>query len=243
MLLVRTFGGLTLALEEGPVTGALTQRRRLALLALLAVARDHGVSRDKLMAYLWPEADAARAGHALSQLLHAQRKAFAPEDLFLGRKTVRLNPAVARSDVGTFEDALDRGATTDAVRWYVGPFLDGFFLRGAPEFERWVEATRNRLARRMCSACIDLARTAAAAGDAAGSAEWWRRAAGVDPHDSRLALDVVAALAAAGNRAGALDYAEEHRQRLARDLGVAPDPSLLALVARLRGTGPIAADP
>jgi len=242
MLWVRTFGGLTLAVEEGPVTGALTQRRRLALLALLAAARTHGVSRDKLMAYLWPEADAGHARHALSQLLYAQRKAFAPDELFLGRKTVRLNPTAATSDVGAFEDALDRNAPADAVRWYAGPFLDGFFLKDAPEFERWVEATRARLARRMCGACVDLARAAAAAGDAPVATDWWRRAAAVDPLDGRIAYEVVGALAAAGNLSGALRYAEDHRQRLDRELGVPPDPALLALIAQLRGDGPRGAE-
>jgi DNA-binding SARP family transcriptional activator len=58
MLRVHTFGGLTLTVEDAPVTGVLTQRRRLAL---LAVARERGVSRDKLVAYLWPESEAAKA--------------------------------------------------------------------------------------------------------------------------------------------------------------------------------------
>ena len=38
MLRLRTFGGLTLARGTEDLTGAVTQRRRLALLALLAVA-------------------------------------------------------------------------------------------------------------------------------------------------------------------------------------------------------------
>jgi DNA-binding SARP family transcriptional activator len=238
MLWVRTLGGLTLALDENPVTGVLTQRRRLALLALLAVARERGLSRDKLMAYLWPEADAAQARHALSQLLYAQRREFVPDQLFLGRKTVRLNAAVARSDVAAFEEALDRGDPAEAVSWYGGPFLDGFFLRGSREFERWVDGERARLARRMCGACIRLARTAAAAGDAEAAAEWWRRATDVDPLDSQLALDVVQALAAIGNRAGALDFAEQHRRRLESELGITADGSLLALMQQLRSADP-----
>ena len=64
MLQLTVFGGLTLGLEDGLVSGAMTQRRRLALLALLAVARQRGLSRDKIMAYLWPESDAARASGA-----------------------------------------------------------------------------------------------------------------------------------------------------------------------------------
>ena len=238
MLRVNTLGGLTLAVEDVPVTGVLTQRRRLALLALLAVARERGVSRDKLVAYLWPESDAAQALHALSQLLYAQRKAFAPLELFLGRKTVRLNPAVARSDVWEFEDAFDRGALAEAVAQYRGPFLDGFFLRGAPEFERWVDAQRERLAGRVRTACTRLAQAAQAADDRAAAAEWWQRAAAVDPLDSQIAAQVVQELGAMGNRAAALAHAEAHVERLRRELGVAPDARWRALIDRLRNGEP-----
>ena len=238
MLRVQTFGGLTLMVEDVPVTGVLTQRRRLALLALLAVARDRGVSRDKLVAYLWPESDTAQARHALSQLLYAQRKAFTPHELFLGHKTVRLNPAVARSDVWEFEDALDRGAPADAVPHYTGPFVDGFFLKDAPEFERWVDAQRARLAGRMRAACRSLATTARTAGDRSAAVDWWQRAAAVDPLDSHLAAEVVKELEGLGNRAAALAHAESHVERLRRELGVAPDAQLRALIDRLRKGDP-----
>lgn len=234
MLQLTTFGGLTLGLEDGLVSGAMTQRRRLALFALLAVARQRGLSRDKIVACLWPESDAGRARHALNQLLHIQRKLLAGQELFLGGKTLRLNPAAIRTDVGEFEDALDRGALEDAVTLYGGPFLDGFFMRDAPEFERWTELQRHRLARRLCAAYIDLANAAAAKGDPARSAEWWRCAAEVDPLDSQIALDVVGALAAAGNRGGALQHAQQHIERLRDELGVAPDPRLAQLMERLR---------
>ena len=74
MLRLRTFGGLTLARDGEDLSGAITQRRRLALLALLAVAGAGGMSRDKLLACLWPESDAERARHVLNQLLYAQRR-------------------------------------------------------------------------------------------------------------------------------------------------------------------------
>ena len=51
MLSLRTLGGLYVANEDGePIAGAVTQRRVLALLAVLAVAGDRGVTRDKLLA-------------------------------------------------------------------------------------------------------------------------------------------------------------------------------------------------
>jgi len=234
MLWLKALGGLALARDDSLVTGVLTQRRRLALLALLAVARDRGVSRDKVVAWLWPESDAERARHALNQLLHTQRKLFAPEHLFLGGKTLRLNPAVIRTDVGEFESALDHGALEEAVAMWGGPFLDGFFLRDAPEFERWAEAQRDRLARRLCAAYVELAHGAARQGAGARSAEWWRRAADIDPLDSEIAINVVEALAAMGNLAGAIRHAQLHGERLRNELGMAPDARLEACVARLR---------
>ena len=234
MLQLTVFGGLTLGLEDGLVSGAMTQRRRLALLALLAVARQRGLSRDKIMAYLWAESDTARARHALNQLLHIQRKLLAGRELFLGGKTLRLSPTAIRTDVGEFEDALDRGDLEAAAAVYGGPFLDGFFLKDAPEFERWAEAQRHRLARRLCGALVDLANAAAARGEQAPSAEWWRRAAEVDPLDSQIALDLIQALAAAGNRGGALHHARQHAERLHEELGVTPDPRIVQLVEQLR---------
>ena len=234
MLQLTVFGGLTLGLEDGLVSGAMTQRRRLALLALLAVARQRGLSRDKIMAFLWAESDTARARHALNQLLHIQRKLLAGRELFLGGKTLRLSPTAIRTDVGEFEDALDRGDLEAAAAVYGGPFLDGFFLKDAPEFERWAEAQRHRLARRLCAALVDLANAAAKRGEQARSAEWWRRAAEVDPLDSQIALDLIQALAAAGNRGGALHHARQHAERLHEELGVTPDPRIVQLVEQLR---------
>lgn len=234
MLHLTALGGLTLGMEDGLVSGAMTQRRRLALLALLAVARQRGLSRDKIMAYLWPESAAQAARRSLNQLLYLQRKLLTGRELFLGGKTLRLNPTEIRTDVGEFEDALDRGALETAVDRYGGPFLDGFFLKDAPEFERWVDEQRHRLARRLCAAYVALANASAANAEQARSAAWWQRAAEVDPLDSQIALDVVQALDAAGNRGGALRHAQQHSQRLREELGVAPDPRLVQLMERLR---------
>jgi DNA-binding SARP family transcriptional activator len=234
MLQLRTFGGLTLSRGEEDLTGAATQRRRLAILALLAVARQSGLSRDKLVAYLWPESDAERARHVLNQLLYAQRRQFEADGLFLGRKTVRLNPAVIWTDVADFEQALDDNEVLKAVAVYRGPFLDGFFLKDAPEFERWTETQRGRLARRMSAALATLAHQATGAGDHRMAASWWRRAGEIDPYDSTTALALVQSLAATGDRAGALRAARRHEELLQHELGVTPDQSFTEAIRRLR---------
>lgn len=233
MLRLRTFGGLTLSRGHENLTGAITQRRRLAILALLAVSHDTGMSRDKLVAYLWPESDAERARHVLNQLLYAQRRQVEGDAIFIGRKTLRLNPKLISSDVAEFEEAMRREALAEGVGLYTGSFLDGFFLKDAPEFERWVDSQRERLARRVLAALAALADRAASAGESGKAIEWWRRAAELDPLESDVAISLVRALAAGGDRSGALRHARQHAAALESQLGVSPDPRLAELLADL----------
>jgi serine/threonine-protein kinase len=236
MLRLHTLGGLTLSRGSENLTGALTQRRRLAILALLAVAGESGMSRDKLLAYLWPESDAERARHVLNQLLYAQRRQAGSPSLFAGQKTLRLDPAVIRTDVAEFGRALAAGDLAAAAELYHGPFLDGFHLKDAPEFDRWADEQRARLARQVLAACTTLADNAAASGDARRAAEWWRRASALDPYDGSTAVGLIRTLADSGDRAGALVAARRHEELLRRDLGLAPDRVFTETVARLGGS-------
>src|SRR3954468_1656642 len=99
MLRLRTLGTASIERDGTPLAGAATQRRRIALLALLASAGDLGVTRDKLIAYLWPERD-DRARHLLNQTIYALRRELGADDLFLGTDPVRLNPQRVTSDIG-----------------------------------------------------------------------------------------------------------------------------------------------
>jgi hypothetical protein len=131
VLRLTTFGGVRLTQGREDLTGAATQPRRLAILARLAVAGDRGVSRDKLLALLWPESEMDRARHVLNQLLYAQRQLFDEDSLFLGKKLLRLNPTLIWTDVAAFEVALSEQRVEDALGYHHGPFLDGFFLGNA----------------------------------------------------------------------------------------------------------------
>src|SRR3954468_16857550 len=153
MLRLRTFGGVALREDDRLLDGPATQRRRLALLAMLAVAGDAGVSRDKLIAQLWPESDTERARHSLRQWIFLLRRDLgANEEVLLGSTDLRLNPQLFTSDVADFERALNAGDDEGAVALYDGPFLDGFHLSDAGEFERWMESQRSRFALRFAEA-------------------------------------------------------------------------------------------
>jgi TolB-like protein len=120
------------------------------------------------------------------------------------------------------------------VSLYAGPFLDGFFLTGAPEFDRWMENERAGFAREYAEALETLAAKAAVRGDARRAAEWWQRLADHDPLSSRVTVHLMSALAAAGNRAGALEWARSYQELIHRDLEAAPNPAVLALAEQLR---------
>ena len=174
MLELRTLGGLSITVDGAVANGAAIQRKTLALLALLAATK-HGISRDKLVAYLWPESDTAHGRNLLRQACYALRRDLDAPELVLGSTELRLNPDVVNSDVRQFQDALDRGDHAAAVALYQGPFLDGFFLSETEEFERWVEGERTRLAYEVSSALQLLAREAGDAGRFQAEAEHWRQ--------------------------------------------------------------------
>ncbi|HEU5186735.1 MAG TPA: BTAD domain-containing putative transcriptional regulator [Gemmatimonadaceae bacterium] len=228
---------MSIDLDGVPLAGRSTQRRRLALLALLAAAEERGLTRDKLLAYLWPERDTDRARHALSQTLYAVRQDLGDEALIGGIDEIRLNAQIVESDVAQFRAALAAGELERAVALYAGPFLDGFFVPDAPGFERWADEERGRAAAEYSAALEKLARAAEQQGEHARSAEWWRRGAALDPLNSQVALSLMRTLAASGDRAGALRHARIHTTMVRQELGASPDPAVDELSGRLQAQG------
>src|SRR5690606_25331154 len=125
MYFLKLLGGASLEGDAGPLTGPAVQRHRLALLAILAASRGQGISRDKLVAWLWPDSDAERARGLLKQAVHAVRRALGPEAILSAGDELRLNDAVVASDVSAFEQAVAADDPARAVAVYGGPFLDG----------------------------------------------------------------------------------------------------------------------
>src|SRR2546428_1174632 len=238
MLHLKTFGGLSVAVDGSPVTGAAVQRKTLALLALLAATKQ-GVSRDKLIAYLWPESDAAHGRNLLTQACYALRRDMHAPDLLLGATELRLNPAVISSDVRLFDEALERGDQAAAVALYGGPFLDGFFLSETEEFERWVESERTRLAKRVFRALEALAREASAAGRSQAGADHWRQLARIDPFSAGATIGLMRALDDAGERVEALQLGEAYQARVRKELGAEPAAEVIALTQQLRNQTPV----
>lgn len=235
---LKLLGGASLEGPAGRVRGRPAHTRRVALLAVLAMSRGRMVGRERLIALLWPEASSESGRALLSESLYVLRKALGEEVIFTAGDEVGINDALVEADAAVFEDLLARDALADAVALYRGPFLDGFYVEDAPDFERWAEDERSRLARAYTRTLEALAAAAEAEGDLLAAAEWWRALLVVDPYNSRAVLRAMAALEAVGERAAALRLAESHGERMREELGAAPDPQVIGLAERLR-TAPL----
>lgn len=222
------------AFDGSPIGRRVVQRHRIALLALLALGPGHGLSRERLLGYLWPENDPERARQLLNQAVYQIRKGLGEDALESAGEELRLNVERVCYDVVEFEAAVASRSHSQAVDLYRGPFLDGFYLSDAVEFERWLESERARLSGAFAKELESLADAAEEHRDFPASAEWWTKRGAHDPFDSRVALLVMQALEKAGNRAGALQHGAAHARLLQDEFGLAPPPDVIAFAERLR---------
>jgi TolB-like protein/DNA-binding SARP family transcriptional activator len=242
---LRLFGTPSIMADDGKgaaLSGRVAQRHRLALLALVSMAPGQRLSRDKLIAYLWPESDSEQGRNLLKVSTYVIRTTLGETALMSEGDDLRLTADVVRTDAAEFDAALTRGDHAGAVALYKGPFLDGFFLSDAPEFEQWAARERERLGARYAAALEALAEAAESHGNAARAAELWKTRAAHDPYDSRVALRLMQSLEASGNRAAALQHASVHQRLLEQEFGIAAASEVTALAEQLRKKPAIAAD-
>lgn len=234
MLRVHTLGGLSVRDGARPVAGAAAQPRRMALLALLARAGERGITRETALAYLWTDTDEERARRGLTQAVYALRRDLGSDEAITGQRELQLNGEFVASDVMEFTARLAVGRLEEAVALYAGPFLDGFYVPSAPDFERWTEHERVQLAHQCAATLEQLASAAMQRDDPATAARWWRRLAASDPLNARVAMGLMRALAASGDRAGALQHARIYEALVDQELSLPPDREVVQLAEDIR---------
>ena len=138
-----------------------------------------------------------------------------------------------------------RGDFARVAAVYDGAFLDAIHVRGSAELQQTIDAERVRLGLVHADAVESLARDASRVGDRHRAAHWWRRLASSDPFSSRVALELVRALAADGDKTGALQAARVQTRSSASISEVEPDRAFTALRGRIaeRGRRALAASP
>lgn len=231
MFRVNVFGSVSLEGPDGPVTGRASHRHRLALLALLSTARG-GLRRERVATYLWPDVELEKARRLLSDSIYRVNHSVQANAIVSAGDELRLDSRFLTSDLEEFETALEAGQLERAVAVQAGPFLDGFHLPGAVEFDQWMEGERSRLARARQRALETLAEDAD--GDPRQAARWWRELSAADPYSSRIAMGLMRSLVAHGERAAALQHCEAYSNGVRNDLGLQPNPDILQYAETLK---------
>src|SRR6266581_382411 len=229
----RILGGLNLLGAGGrELSSVLAQPKRVALLAYLAAATPRRLHRrDSLLALFWPELDQEHARAALRQALHGLRHALGDDVLVSrGDEDIGLDDARIRCDVVEFERAAEAGRLADALDLYRGDLLEGFFIRGAPAFEQWLEDERVRLK----VVALRSATLLAERGGLAESVQWGRRALRISPLDEPTLRRLMQTLDRLGDRAGALEAYDAFAHRLTTELEAEPAPETRALAGAVR---------
>lgn len=222
-----------------------SQPKRLALLAWLALARPRGPQRrDLLLALLWPELDIARGRNALSQTLHQLRRALGSESIVgEGADSLALDASGVAIDALAFEAHATAGRWREALDLYAGPLLPGLHVGGVPDFERWLDDERARLAALALRAAMAAATEAEAVGNLPAAIDAARRACTIAPDDESTIRRLMQLLAASGDRVGALRAYESFARRLRLELETEPSGETTALATAIRREAGLAVEP
>ncbi|MBI2401574.1 MAG: AAA family ATPase [Gemmatimonadetes bacterium] len=218
---LRCRGPLEVRVDGEPPPAELLWRKHLALLVYLARS-PRGRAREHLMGLLWPEKDQDKARHSLNEALRVLRRAVG-DALVTEGDVVRIEASAIATDL----DAGDSSATA-------GPFLEGFAVPDAPEFEDWLARERERLRATSLEALSRSAEKALAQGDLRAARETAERALALDPQHEPALRALMRAYALDGVRQLALEAYERTRAALERDLGAQPEPATEELARRLR---------
>jgi len=205
----------------------------LALLAVLAAHPVGEVSRDQIVALLWPDRDGRRGRHLLSEALYRLRGAVGRDAIRSVGNGLVLNPDRLWTDVHAFGEALEAGDHRTAVELYRGPFLEGFHLSDDGEFQPWADGRRIQLAARYAEAVDALIAEATASGSELEAAHWLRLRLARDPFSGSSVRKLMASLARAGDRAEAIRVGREYETRLRDEMGLPPPEEVTRLRARL----------
>lgn len=135
-----TLGAVDLADADGTrVMSVCAQPKRLALLAFIVVEGRHGpVSRDRVCALFWPEADQERARANLRNALHFLRRSLGADVVEgVGKGLVVRSDAIDCDALRALQSGEGEGSQRIAT------FFEGFHVQGAGwGFEDWVANIR-----------------------------------------------------------------------------------------------------
>lgn len=229
-LRVRLLGSLEVERDVKAVEVPVGRPARLVLGWLAAFPGKH--ARAEVAARLWPDVLDSSARASLRTALSQVRAALGPAAVHVqaSREMVELGGEGLWVDLRVFAELVASGRLEDALALCRGEVLKGLD-------EEWVLELRSRHATERAGAAAALVRAAKDAGESRAALVWARRLAAWEPLDETAERELMLALDAAGDRAGALRSYADFSRRLVGELRVAPSPRTRELASQLRREG------
>jgi DNA-binding SARP family transcriptional activator len=231
---LRLLGGASLLTADGQlVSGNAAQPRRTAVLAVLAEAWPAAVSRDRLVGLIWPDQHDAGARRLLTQSLYELRRELGDITRSASRD-IAVDADALRVDLIEFRRAVESGELERAIALHRGPFLDGFHLRGAPDFEQWATSVRAQTQRELERALHAIVARHEESGEWSGGARWAEELVHASPFDADAVARFMRLSERAGDPAAALDAAAMYERRMRVELELEPDGSVRRRAEEIR---------
>lgn len=244
---------------DGTTVGGFRSDKTRALLAYLAVESDKPHRRDWLASLLWGDYEDRAARRSLTTTLANLRQILSPlaapdgslPVLQADQQSVTLVPGDSIwIDVVAFRNLIDDttrhphrslvncsqciARLEQATALYQGDFLTGFTVDDSPPFDEWRRVQAEALHQQALAALDTLARHYAQNKRYAEAQNAARRQLALEPWREVAHRQLMATLAAMGQRTAALAQFDICRNILADELGSKPEQETLDLVERIR---------
>lgn len=241
MLELTLFGSPQVRLNGTTIRGFRTGKAQALLYYLAVTARPH--ARATLAGLLWGDQPEAAARASLSKCL-SNLHGLIGSAVLIERQTAAFNRSAPYSlDTEQFEVGINAVPTTESIQslqsslaLYRGDFLEGFYVRCAPDFEQWLLTQRIFYREAVVHALHSLAEYSNQQGELSRAILFTRRLLALEPWHEEAHRQLITLLAATGQRAAALTQYEFCVQILAEELAVEPDAETVALGERLKGS-------
>lgn len=236
-LTVRLFGAPQITLGDVPVTNFITRKAEALFLYLVATKRPH--MRDALATLLWADEDHQRTKKNLRDILPNLREQLG-DYLLITRDSIAFHATLPYwLDLELFQTHLQPMNLSienihTAIGLYRGEFLEGFYVRDAPQFEEWMLLERERLHGAYIQGLYTLAAHHIEQQDYFAALVVTQRLLAIEPWQEKAHRQQMISLAGSGRINEALTQYATCRRLLADELGLEPMAETTALYEQIR---------
>jgi pentatricopeptide repeat protein len=185
------------------------------------------VMRDELSGILWGDKSDAVAKKNLRNALYETKKLLGNDVFVSPRKAIiKVNPDVSFTvDVKLFEE--DPGNNLEV---YQGSFLQGFYIKDAPEYEDWYLTERDRLEGIYIDALFQKLKEAVATRNMAHVSRYGKLLIAHNPYDESIYILLLKTYCESGNMRQALELYDEMKKLFREELQSSVPPEIEAMM-------------